>query len=98
MLSTATDGLFRIANYAEAGLWTIVAAVFGVLAVKRPHPLRRRCIRAAAVFFLFGLSDIVEVHTGAWWRPWWLLIWKTSCVLAMMWLLWDHLRRRQAGS
>ena len=95
MLTAATGDFFRIGNYAEAGLWTTIAAIFGVLAVKRRHPRRRRCVRAATVFLLFGLSDIVEVHTGAWGRPGWLLIWKTSCVLAMMWLLWDRFRQRE---
>ena len=31
-------------------------------------------------FFAFGISDFVEIHTGAWYRPWWLLAWKATCV------------------
>ena len=37
------------------------------------------------VFVLFGVSDIVEVYSGAWWRPWRLLAWKVCCVFAIVW-------------
>jgi hypothetical protein len=92
----ASSDFFRTGNYAEAVLWILVAAVFGVFAIRRRGPARRRCAIAVVVFFLFGMSDVVEVQTGAWWRPWWLFIWKTLCVLAMLGLLCDYLRRRQA--
>ena len=74
----------------------LVAVVFGVFSIRRCGPARRRCTIATIVFFLFGMSDVVEVQTGAWWRPWWLFAWKALCVLAMLGLLWDYLRRRQA--
>ncbi len=88
----AIDDFFRVGNYAEAGLWVFVAAVFGMFALKRSGSIRHRCTLATTVFFLFGMSDVVEVQTGAWWRPWWLLAWKAACVLMMVWLLVAHLR------
>jgi hypothetical protein len=91
----ATDGFFQIGNYAEAGLWVLIAAGFSVFAVRRRGLIRRRCLLATTAFLLFGLSDVVEVQAGAWWRPWWLLCWKAGCVVAMSWLLWDHLRQRR---
>lgn len=30
---------------------------------------------------LFGVSDFVEMATGTWWQPWWLLVWKTLCIV-----------------
>gem|GEM_PF-3089523 len=51
---------------------------------------------AASVFLaLFGVSDFVEVHTGAWWRPWWLLAWKGDCIFALAgiyvwWRWWER--------
>ena len=36
----------------------------------------------ATILILFGMSDFVEMSTGAWWRPWWLLAWKGFCVAA----------------
>ena len=35
----------------------------------------------AVILILFGISDFVEMATGAWWRPWWLLVWKVLCVI-----------------
>ncbi len=40
----------------------------------------------AVLLILFGVSDWVEMGTGAWWRPWWLLVWKGGC-LAGFWVL-----------
>jgi hypothetical protein len=58
---------------------------------------RRTDVLLAAVTFLaFGGSDLVEAHTGAWWRPWWLLVWKGLCLAIFAWLLVRHLRRRRA--
>ena len=91
----AANDFFRTGNYLEAALWITVAGVFAVLAARRQGTVRRRCALATVTFFLFGLSDIVEVRTGAWWRPWWLLAWKATCVLAMLWLLWRHMRDRR---
>jgi hypothetical protein len=95
MPDVVADDLLQTGNYLEAGLWMVIAATFALWAARRPGAIRRRCVVAAAAFFLFGLSDVVEVHTGAWWRPWWLLVWKASCVLAFAWLLWDHVRDRR---
>ena len=33
------------------------------------------------ILIIFGISDFVEMTTGVWWRPWWLLIWKALCVV-----------------
>lgn len=35
-------------------------------------------------FIAFAVSDIIEAHTGAWWRPLWLLGLKSACVLALV--------------
>lgn len=91
----AVDDFFSTSNYIEAGLWIAVALVFAAFAIKRAGPTRRRCVIAAAVFALFGVSDIVEVQTGAWWRPWWLFVWKATCAAAMLWLLLGYLLSRK---
>ena len=88
------DGLFSGANYAEAGLWILVAIAFGVVAIRRAGAARRRCAGAAVAFLLFGVSDVVEAETGAWWRPWWLLAWKATCIAGLLALLLEYRRRR----
>jgi hypothetical protein len=87
--------LFEYANYGEAALWGLVGLTFGAYAVRRAGATRRRRALAALTFLLFGLSDVVEVRTGAWWRPWWLLVWKAVCVLALVLLRAEYLRGRR---
>lgn len=86
---------FEIANYAEAAFWAVVAVGFAWAAVRRTGQVGRECYLAAVTFLLFGFSDVVEVQTGAWYRPWWLLVWKGLCVLSIARLLAVYVRYRR---
>ena len=81
-------------NLIEAGFW-IVLSVFCLLAAARSNYHKRRLMTSCLVLLAFGVSDLVEVQTGAWWRPWWLLVWKTTCLLfiALIWgpVVWKRL-------
>ena len=91
------DPTFVLFNRVEAGLWLVIAIALAMAAQRRRH-VRRECVVAAIAFALFGISDLVETHTGAWWRPWWLLAWKFSCAFACFVLLKRHLTRRTPAS
>lgn len=92
------DPFFVYSNYAEAALWNAIGIAFLVAAAVgrgvRPNGggVRRRLLSAAVTFVAFGWSDVVEAHTGAWWRPWWLLVWKGLCLLALLVLAVRHYR------
>jgi hypothetical protein len=88
--------LFVLSNRLEAALWIGVAIGFSVAAMRRSQ-FRLDCIIGAIAFALFGVSDLVEATTGAWWRPWWLLAWKAACVLAFLWLLKRYINLRTPG-
>ena len=92
----AVHPTFILGNRIEATLWIAIAVVMCIVALRRPQ-VRRDCIVAAVAFALFGVSDLIETTTGAWWRPWWLLAWKCACLLAMLWLLARYVTRRRAG-
>ncbi|MEG3960255.1 hypothetical protein [Microcoleus sp. herbarium2] len=81
-------------NYLEAFLWFCFAIGFAVNAGKTSGKTRINRLITTLIFLLFGGSDIVEVQTGAWWSPWWLFVWKASCVLSMAILFWVYLRDR----
>lgn len=66
MLATH-DPIFVWANYLEAALWWALAGVAFFRA-----PVGGRAVLVAGLA-AFGLSDVVEVQTGAWYRPGWLL-------------------------
>lgn len=93
----AQDDFFVLANYAEAALWFAIGAGFGAIACFRPVRRRVSCI-AAAAFIAFGLTDVVEASTGAWWRPWWLLAWKAACVIVLLGLLLRHWTSSRIGA
>jgi hypothetical protein len=84
--------MFEIGNYIEAAFWYTVGIVMGVRAFQSRSPRRKRAIEASLVFLVFGTSDVVEVETGAWWDPWWLLMWKGACVIALA-ALWIDYRK-----
>ncbi len=88
------ETVYRKGNYIEAGIWFIFAGAFAISAMKNRDLVRLHRIVATFTFLLFGLSDIVEVQTGAWWHPWWLFVWKSLCVLSMFCLLISHLKIR----
>jgi hypothetical protein len=56
--------------------------------------VRQRAFLVLA-FVLFGISDLIEIRTGAWWRPTWLLVWKGICLIAIAWMLFDIWRRKR---
>jgi hypothetical protein len=72
-----------IFNSIEAVFWMTVAVVVWCRSRSR-RPYQRLGLVAACWFFLFGLSDVWEVFSGAWWRPWPLLALKAVCVIALM--------------
>lgn len=70
-------------NSLEALFWMTVG--FIVWQKSRDSQQHRRLGRIAANWFvLFGISDVFEVYTGAWWRPLPLLIFKAMCVIVLI--------------
>ena len=78
---TVITPFFRYSNYAEAVVWWVIGAVVAVRC-RRRGTFRGMRVLLAASLVAFGGSDVVEAHTGAWWNPWWLFVWKALCVLA----------------
>lgn len=87
------DPTFVLVNRVEAALWMALALAMMFAAKRYRGAARIDCIAASLAFALFGVSDLVETTTGAWWRPWWLLAWKSVCVLAFLILLARHVKR-----
>ena len=52
----------------------------------------------SGLLVVFGVTDFVEVFTGAWWRPLWLLMLKAGCIFAAVvciWKLWRSERLKK---
>ena len=73
-------------NYLEAGLWFLIATVLCLAAAKRgtSNPYFGVLVTTAVTFLVFGISDVIEAHTGAWWRPVGLLALKAICILMLL--------------
>ena len=89
-------GIEWTGNLIEGIFWSGVGFCFA-LSLLAPSVRPDKAV-AAVTFILFGVSDFIEMRTGAWWTPWWLLAWKAACVVAMAALLWryEHRSRRRA--
>lgn len=91
-------GIYAWINLAEAALWIGMGTgvLVWLLTVKAGRTQRAGLLAVLAlVLIAFGISDLVETQTGAWWRPWWLLAWKILCVAAMVALLMIAALRRR---
>lgn len=85
----STSAFHVVFNQAEAVLWFVIALV---LIVRSRMKMHWRWLLPLA-FALFGVSDLIEAKTGAWWEPWWLFVMKAACVLVFL-LAWRAHRRQ----
>jgi phosphoglycerol transferase MdoB-like AlkP superfamily enzyme len=85
----------QVFNSVEMFFWMSIGAIFFASGFYNRNRYKKLTFFLSIVFVAFGLSDGVEFHTGAWWHPWWLLLWKVLCVaifaLSLTYYLW---RRR----
>jgi hypothetical protein len=97
MLSIDEDisSMLHVFNIIEAAFWLFLGMVFVRLGLKANGRKQRRCYLAALLFMLFAGTDIVELWTGAWWKPWWLFVWNGSCLVAFVLLAGSYWRERQ---
>jgi hypothetical protein len=79
----------KLFNGIEVLLWSAMGLYFLYRAGSQKC---RVSVVAAVGFFAFAGSDAVEIRTGAWWRPWWLFVWKASCVVLLVGLAVHQIR------
>ena len=87
--------LHALGNKIECILWVIIAIVFLIRSLKLNGFRQILCWICFVAFFMFGLSDLVEVQTGVWYKPWWLFAWKAACVTAMLTCLLYYLKNHK---
>ncbi len=79
-METLVEHIFTVFNLCEGLLWIGIAVGFAVV-FRRRRQDPDLMLAAGLLFLAFGLSDFVEIKTGGWYKPWWLLLWKASCLL-----------------
>lgn len=68
------------ANQIEACVWFLIALVALTQAIRKRS---RTYAILAPTFLVFGVTDLIEAETGAWWKPWWLFALKAACVVVI---------------
>lgn len=93
MALAKVDSIVYYGNLIEGVFWIVMGVCFAASAVWCRYRTGR--IIAALALVVFGCSDFVEMHTGAWWEPWWLMVWKGACnaVFAVLVVLYVRARR-----
>ena len=77
----------------------VFATTFAVITYREHKKRRRLFLMLALAFFAFGISDLIEAETGAWWRPFWLLVLKGGCIGVFAYVTWQFRRiRKKADS
>jgi hypothetical protein len=93
----SAETVFCVFNLAEGVLWIGIGLGFAV-ALWRSRAESGLKTAARLLFVAFGISDFVEIHTGGWYKPWWLFAWKAACVCGLLVVLvLRHRRQRAAG-
>ena len=84
----------RMFNQGEAALCFIIAIVV-LIRLRPPLKLASAFWRwlLPLAFAVFGVSDLIEAETGAWWHPWWLFVMKAACVLCFLLAALRHRRK-----
>jgi hypothetical protein len=86
----------RMGNLIEGIFWIAVGLLFLLFLVRPGY--RRAKIVAAINLAVFGISNFVEMGTGTWYHPWWLLVWKSACVAVACAQLLQYVRGKRAAS
>lgn len=73
-------------NSLEAVIWISIGLFLFLVALKKGavNGSKKDAVVLGVLFVAFGISDVCEVFTGAWWRPWWLLVWKTLNAVGLL--------------
>jgi hypothetical protein len=84
--------MLALFNGCEAALWWALAIVVAVKFGRKQSPAQPTARWAVMWLVLFGISDVIEISTGAWWRPWPLLALKGTCLAALLGCGWNLVR------
>ena len=85
---------FELVNWGEVILWPAIGLVCLGFAIKRGRRSDRYLWLLAPTFVLFGVSDYIELHTGAWWDPLGLLVLNAACIAVFVAVGVSYYRRR----
>ncbi|MEN8252016.1 MAG: hypothetical protein ABFQ53_00330 [Patescibacteria group bacterium] len=75
---------FRTFNLVEGIYWVSLGIFVLTLSKIISSKYQKLTLFASGTLILFGLSDFIEISTGAYWEPWWLLALNIFCILGLI--------------
>lgn len=73
----------KIFNIIEIFLWSGMGILFLIYAVRKASRFKAHGIATGITLLIFGITDIIEIFTGCWWEPWWLLALNMFCLFSL---------------
>ncbi|MEA1925635.1 MAG: hypothetical protein U9M90_00110 [Patescibacteria group bacterium] len=82
---------FKTFNFIEGIYWLFLGIFVLTLLKIIPRKYKKLALFTSLILVLFGITDFIEINTGAYWMPWWLLIWNIFCIsgliLSLVWYI-----------
>lgn len=75
-------------------MWILIALVILYKTYSTRLKERKNALIASFSFIIFGISDFIEMQTGAWYKPTSLLITKAACVITFAFCLRSYLKTK----
>ena len=76
------DGV-QIFNGIEAAFWMLLAICAAATGHRTMGFTPPRQLALIIILVGFGISDIWEIYSGAWWQPTYLLLLKATCLMGL---------------
>ena len=87
----------QIFNFFEALLWISISLALAYRSARNGE-FKTLLLGASLSFFIFGISDFIEMQTGAWYTPWTLFALKAACVISFVIHLVIYSKRNRKNS
>ena len=71
-------------NLFEAMLWFAIGMILTLRSRVVAQRFKRLCLVAGLTFFVFGMTDICEIYTRAWFKPRALLALNAACIIVLL--------------
>ncbi|XLQ20148.1 MAG: hypothetical protein ACKUBY_00005 [Candidatus Moraniibacteriota bacterium] len=75
---------FKTFNFIEGVYWLSLGIFVVTLSKIIPCKYKRLALFTFLILIFFGFTDFIEIKTGAYWTPWWLLTWNAFCILGLI--------------
>lgn len=75
---------FKTFNFIEGIYWLILGIFVLTLSKIIPQKYKKLALATFLILILFGITDFIEIKTGAYWIPWWLLAWNIFCIAGLI--------------